>query len=354
MRPALLILAALCALGASAAHARAQDTFETVAGNTYQGSVVSNDGVSVEIQTTDGMTMKLPLEALTPETQYRLRRADTTDDAQSQLDLAEWCVTKTLYEEARIHFRKALAADPLMADKIKERVVVARATAAKELLARAKSLQASNQDQEARRILSLLVQELPLEEPAKEAARMLDEDTAKRKATVMDRSPAKASSGPAEGGAGEARRSDGEPFSDATRSLFEPIIKSYQKLLDANRVGLGKEGSGGIDEFEKALKESEKIRKEAEKLRPKGANDAEVTEALALVDTKLEEASVDTRLNIVNAYLLRTSYNQAADVVNKGLAEYPKNERLLQARNHVSAAANNGGGGDWVIGGRRG
>ena len=78
-------------------------------------------------------------------------------------------------------------------------------------------------------------------------------------------------------------------------------------------------------------------------------------EALALVDTKLEEAVVDVRVNLVDCYLMRTSYNQASDVVKAGMADYPKNEALRQAMNRVTAAAADGIGGDWVIvgGGRR-
>jgi hypothetical protein len=301
----------------------------------------------VELESGDGKKIKLPYDGLTPESQYGLERAKTGDDAKSQVGLAEWCVQKRLYEQARTHFRKALAADAGMSEEINAKVVVARKTASKELLARAKSLKETD-PRESRRLLSILVQELPLEEAAAEARTMLADDTTKRKSETLSRQ-SKPSAKPAEGGREPPKRASGDDFSEATVKLFQPVINSYQKMLDATQEGLLKGDSAGIKEFEKALKEGDKIRKVAEGLRPQGQDDEEISEALALVDSKLQEALVDVRMNLVDSYLLRTSYSQAADVVKEGLAEYPQDERLRQAMNRVTAAAADGIGGDWVI-----
>jgi hypothetical protein len=338
-------------LGAPAA--RAQDTLETSSGSKYTGKIVSNDGTSVEIETADGKKLKLPYDGLTPMSQYGLQLAKTTDDGQSQLDLADWCVGKTLYPQAKIHFRKALTVAPTMEDAIKAHLVIARKTAAEELLARGKRLQTAGKNQEARQVLSTIVQELPLEDAAKEASQLLAAETAQRKDTALKRAPKpSADKTPAPAA---PLRADGEPFSDATRALFDPIVDSYRKMLDATQDGLKKGSKSGEDDYEKALKEGDKIRRAADKLRPQGQTNPEIAEALDLVDTKLEEAEVDARINLANDYLIRTSYNNALEAVNLGLADYPKNERLLQARAQVGAASASNGGGDWVIvgGGRR-
>jgi hypothetical protein len=347
MRPAFPLLALTIGLLLSVPPLAAQELIETNSGSKYTGTIVSDDGTSIELETSSG-TMKLPWESLTLKTQYRLQRAKSGPDARSQLELAEWCVGKTLYEEARTHFRRALAADASMAEEINEKVVVARKTAADELLARARSLQDSN-PRESRRLLSALVQELPLEEAAKEAQQLLAADTEQRKEDTLTRARTPSPADAAGAAGGIPTRASGEPFSEQTVQRFEPIIVSYKKLLDATRDGLLKGGTGGIKEFEKALKEGEKIRKAAETIRPQAFQDEELTEAVALVDTKLEEALVDVRLNLVDNYMLRTSYKQAADVVQAGLAEYPRNERLRQAMDRVTAAAADNGGGDWVI-----
>ncbi len=352
-----LFAACLCLL-ASGPLVQAQDSLEALSGRTYEGKVISNDGTSVEIRTNEGATLKFPIEGLTLKTQYRLKLAETPADTKSRLDLADWCVGKTLYIEARTLFRKALASDEAMADEINARLDAARTTAATELLARAKSLSASGNSQEARRILSAMVQELPDEEASKEASQMLADETAQREQSALARKSARAagsSSAGGEPGAGSTvpLKEDGQPFSDATRALFQPVIDSYKRLLGATQTGLRKGGSSGIDDFEKALKEGDKIRKMAEKLQPQTANNDEVVEALALVDSKLEEAVVDVRINLVDNYLIRSSYKQAADVVQAGLAEYPKNESLRGAMNRVTAATSDDSGGGWIVGGGR-
>ena len=351
MRMTRLLLAATAAVLVAATSLAAQVTLETNSGSTYTGTIVSVDATSVEM-TAEGQAIKLPLESLTQVSQYRVKSSQTPADAKSQCDLAEWCVDKTLYEEARNHFRKALAADASMSEAINAKVVVARKKAANELLARAKSLQATKPG-EARRLLSAIVQELPLEDAAKEARQLLAAETAARKARPLDSDPKSKGGDGGEAPADAPKRDSGEPFSAETYKLFEPIIESYKKMLDATQEGLVKGDTSGLKEFESALKEGEKIRKANEKLRPQAKDNDEIAEAVARVDSKLEEADVDVRLNMVDSYLLRTSYNQAADVVKEGMAMYPKNESLRSAMGRVTAASSDNGGGDWVIVGRR-
>ncbi|MBM3984691.1 MAG: hypothetical protein FJ296_03205, partial [Planctomycetes bacterium] len=332
----LRVAAVALAVCLPCASAQEQEVLETQSGAKYAGKILSDDGKAVEIEMAGGATMKLNYPVLTPRSVYRLQVLRTGPTAHDQLALAEWCIPMKLYEEARVHYRKAIALDPDMKldEAVNASVAKARTAAANELLERGKGLQASSQKQEARRVLSLLVQELPEEPAAQEAATLLASETTQRKQDALSRKLAKLP----EPGPDAPRRADGEPFSDETRLLFLPVIEAYHKMLDATHDGLVKGGSGGIKELEQALREGEKIRKEADKIKAKEANSAEVAEALVLVDEKLEEAVVDARINIVDNYLLRNSYNQAGDVVREGLASYPQNPRLRQAMDRVTAA----------------
>ena len=47
----------------------AQDQLETVSGQVYEGKVISDDGNSVEFQTDEGMTLRIPHKNLTPLSQ---------------------------------------------------------------------------------------------------------------------------------------------------------------------------------------------------------------------------------------------------------------------------------------------
>jgi hypothetical protein len=128
-----------------------------------------------------------------------------------------------------------------------------------------------------------------------------------------------------------------------------PVIDAYKRMLDATQQGLASSKDGtSIKKYEKAIDEGQKARKAVDRVRTRAADDEELAEAVQLADHKIEEALVDARVYLSDAYLLRTSYKQAADVVKKGMAQYPKNERLRRANERVVAAANDDDGG-WVL-----
>ncbi len=339
----LLTVALVILVTATAVHAQDVDRVETNAGKLYEGTIVSDDGETVEFRTRAGMTLTLPYDSLTLKTRYRLRRDRTPDDADAQADLADWCVDQTLYEDAERHYRAALAADATKSDEINARIARARTKAANELLERAKSMQASNLKDDARMVLTTIVKELPLEPAAKEAAALLAGDNEDRKQSAFARRAELSRGAPAgelpPEGEREVRAS-GEPFSEAAYQTFGQVIEHYRSMLDNTHEGLvdGNQ-SGAIKSFEKALKDGDKARKEVEEIRPRGAGDEEIAEALALVDGKLEEAIVECRIHLADAYMLRESYNQAAEAVNKGLAEYPQNPRLRSAKDRLTMAA---------------
>ncbi len=348
-------LSALAVFVSLAVPASAQVTLELASGKTIEGRVVSDDGAEVEFEGKDGMTARLKYELLSPRGQLTLRALRTPDrDAKAQLALAEWCVTERLYEQARLHFRKALDADASMTEEITKRVAVARKTASKELLTRAKAEQKAGKDADARKLLTTIVQELPLEPAAEEAARLLAEHTAERKQNVMKprASAGRAASGE-DGGARGGADESGQWSADVLDTL-KPAIDLYHKMLDANQTGLtSKSQSTAINSFEKSLDDGKKARKAVDKVRGKAVAGDELSQALVVADDKLAEIMADTRIHLSDAYLLRTSYNQATEVVNAGLAEDPRNERLLAQRSRITSAASNNDGG-WIIGVGRG
>jgi hypothetical protein len=353
MRAVRLALSLIVSLG-FVTSATAQDQLTTVSGQVFDGKIISSDGTTVEFQTEEGMTMKLPVENLTPVSQYMLKRSQVSDTEESQLALAEWCVKETLYLEARRHYQMALKkATPEEKTEIDASIAKARTTAANELLERAKTLQENNRPEDARQVLVTIVQELPEEAAAKEASAMLEQDNDRKKASALKKPNTAA---PADGAAAPTgtppTRASGEEFSQEAQTLFAPVVKLYQSILDNTQKGLSSTNqSQSISAYQAALKDGDRARKEVDKLRPKGSTDAEVQEAVQLVDSKLESAIVDARIQLSNAYMLRSSYTQAADVVKAGLAEYPQNERLNQSMGTVISAQSNDswGGGGWII-----
>ncbi|MDG2150580.1 MAG: hypothetical protein P8N09_13770 [Planctomycetota bacterium] len=330
----------------------AQDQLETVSGQTYEGKVLSDDGNSVKFQTEEGMTLTLPHKNLTPLSQYMLRRANVGSDAASQQALAEWCVKHALYKEAQRHYQLALAADPGKSKQINASIAQARTDAGNELLQRAKTLQQRNRPEDARQVLSTIVQELPGEPAATEASTMLAADTAKRKSSALQRAaPATKNDTPANG---VPTRQNGEAFSAEAQKTFAPVVKLYHSILDNTQKGLSESNqSRSIKAFQQGLADGDKARQMLQQMRSSGSENSESTEATSLLNSKIESATVNCTIQLANAYMLRTSYNQAADVVKASMAVYPQNTQLNQTMDRVtSASSSDNVGGGWVI--RRG
>ena len=352
------LIAALTALALSAP-AAAQDRLETTGGRIYEGSILSSDDKSVEFQTGEGTTLRLPLEGLTPISRYRVRRAALADgDGPAQLALAEWCVDAVLYPQARIHYRRALDADAALSDEINASLKAARKQASEEVLQRAEGLAADGKLRESHELLTRLLQELPLEPASQKAAQLLAEETLQRKQAATALSGSKASSANApttRGGAANASGgSSGGRFSEETHKTLGSAVELYKKVLDKNQTGLTTSNqSSSIKSFEAALKDGDRAKKAVEKVRKANPDAAgELAEAMTLLDSKIIEATVDSRLHIADAYMLRGSYKQASDVLNAGLAQDPQNALLMRARERATMAASNNDLG-WAIGGRR-
>lgn len=296
---------------------------EMVSGKVWQGRVVSMEDTSVEITTTGGATMKLPLQNLTMESRYRIRRSRAdNDDAKSQMDLAFWCADHSLYMDARRHFRRAVDLDAALTPDINEKVAGYRTKAANEWLAQARQLQADGKPKEARRLLTRIVKELPLEDAAKDATALLADEhtehlTAARKTVVAE-------------------------HDDAVEAKLEPALKHYEKMLDETHKALlaGSKQGPAIKGFEAALKEGDRSKAALNGLFEGSREqlDGKLGAAVKGLEQKIADEMTQATIHLCDAYLMRGSYNDAADVVNKALANDPGNKDLQRAKGRVVAA----------------
>ncbi len=338
----ILLVAALLPTGLAQAASAQQVALETLTGGKFVGTVLADDGTTVKLRTGSG-EMGLPIGGLTPSSQFTLRRLKVGDDARALLALAEWCVDVALYPEARQTYKEALEADYLMEREIHESIAKARTRASRDVLQRAKDLQADGKHDESRALLTRLVQELPLEVASQEAAKLLADDLVERKAA--------ATKVPVQTPAGNGEQS--AQMSPEAQVMFAKAIERYHKMLDLEHKGLTTESqSTAIDLFQKALKELEAAYRDAQSARHGGHNPPpDLATVLTEIDRRYRESNADLRIHIADAYLLRSSYKQAADILNQGLAKDAQNPRLIAARERVTAAANSNDNG-WGFGGR--
>ena len=366
----------------------AQQRLEAVSGQVYEGQVLSDDGTTVEFKTTRGATLKLPYERLKDTSQYRLILARTGDDVDAQMDLADWCVDKVLYKEARRHYDRALdAAGDERADDVNARLDAARTKAGEELLARAKNLQATNKPNEAREVLTTILKELPLEEVAEEAAVMLQEDSGRQKRSMIGRDVADAGEDdqaaaddegadssddgatadrPVVGGrrpddpnadvdprsGRHAVRANGKFYTKRARKIMAPVVQHYYNMIDWTVAALVHPARrNAIELLQGVVLERKKMLTTLDSLRPQGETNEEIAEANALAERKTEEATVDAVGHLADMYMNQGSFDEAVAVVEEAVANYPRNEHLLRTQDRVNHATSSGG--RWVILGER-
>ena len=395
--PCCRLVLSLVFVGWLAGVSVAQQRLEAVSGQVYDGQVLSDDGTTVEFKTTRGATLKLPYERLKATSQYRLILARTGDDVDAQMDLADWCVDKVLYKEARRHYDRALdAAGDERADDVNARLDAARTKAGEELLARAKNLQATNKPNEAREVLTTILKELPLEEVAEEAAVMLQEDSGRQKRSMIGQDVADAAdadeSGQADadddvadadegadssndGSAADrpvvggrrpedpnadvdprsgrhAVRANGKFYTKRARKIMAPVVQHYYNMIDWTVAALVHPArKNAIELLQGVVLERKKMLTTLDSLRAQGETNEEIAEAIALAERKTEEATADAIGHLADMYMNQGSFDEAVAVVEDGVANYPRNEHLLRTQDRVGHATSSGG--RWVILGER-
>jgi thioredoxin-like negative regulator of GroEL len=344
-RTACRLATAILLMGALTDPTLAQDRVEVISGRVYEGEILSDDGETVEIETTSGTTLKLPYQHLTMASRYRLMRKRTPDDVDAQMDLADWCVEQVLYEEARRHFDAALAKDPARSDEVNARLDAARTKAGADSLSRAKALMAEGRDRDARELLGKILQQLPQEPVAKEAAALLEEEATEQKEELLGLDVLEANKG-VDGRAGKrAKRADGKEYSNRARQLMRPTVERYYNIIDwTTAAQVTNSQVNAIELLIGAIAEEPKMLQEADAMSARAETDPEIAEAIQLARLKAEEAVVEACVNLAQIYLLKHEYERAQEVVDGRIADYPDNVRLAHLKARINSAIASGQG----------
>lgn len=344
-RTALRLGIALLLVGTLTRPAPAQDRVEVLSGRVYEGEVLSDDGEAVEIRTTEGTTLKLPYEHLVLSSRYRLMRKRTPQEVDAQLDLADWCVEQVLYEEARRHFDAALAADPTQEDKVNARLDAARTRAGDDSLERAKAMLAQGREKDARELLGKILEQLPREPAAKEAAALLEDSSERRKQDMLGLDILEANKGADSRKGKPAVRADGKPYSARARQLMRPTVERYYNIIDwTTAAKVTNSQLNATELLTAAIAEGPKLLQEAEAMSERAESDPEIAEAIQLARLKTEEAVVDACVDLAQIYLTQQDFERASKLVDARIADYPDNVKLTRIKARINAALASGQG----------
>jgi YD repeat-containing protein len=318
-----LMLALLAVL---AAPSTAQEKIKLKGGKVVSGMATKYDAEKqvLSFRTDAGQDMTYTLDQLDARSVYLvLSSVMEKDNGKGQLQLANFARDAGLYEHAARRYGYAEEADASLKAEIDRARAELRRRAADYCLANARAAEAKGDGKEAQEWLALLLEKLPDEPQAAEAAAMV-EATYAREANARD---------------------------DALEQEFEELLKQdlkqgkarYDSMLERTRQGLtARNGSKSETLWKSAVEDGEVVLKEIDRVAKKHADVPEVQDGAARYRELTIDQLVDVHLHLASQYTTRTNLNAALKEANAALALDPKNGQALAARARIEQASNEG------------
>lgn len=319
---ALTGLTLFCLLASAAS---AQEQVKRKDGTVLKGRATAYDSAQhvLSFQTDDGQDLKLTLDELDKRSVYAVNSSLVKkDNAKGQLQLANYARDIGLYAHSGRHYNYAEKADPSMKAAIDVERARARKLAADFCMSNARAAIAKQDIKEAEKWLTLLVQKLPDEPQAAEAARLLEQHYLKERAARDDELEKK--------------------HSDLIQKDLKKGKEHYDRMIERTRDGLTARNSSKAQTLWKgAINDGETVLSELDRLAKKYADDAAIQEGAVKYRALTIAQMVDANLHLANDEVMKDSYNQAQKYVNAALALDPKNAEALAQRSRIETAKNN-------------
>ncbi len=317
-----LILAIMAALAASSA---AQENIKLKSGTVVNGRATAYDPKNevLSFRTADGQDKKYTMAELDGRSVYLVYSSVVPqENAKGQLQLANFARDAGLYQHAARRYGYAEKDPSLKADVEAARVVL-RQRAADSCMTNAKAAQAKGDAKEAQKWLSLILEKLPNEPQATEAAAMVQVDYA-REANARD----------------DALEKD---HAELLQSDLKKGKKAYDTMIERTRDGLtARNASASANLWKNALSEGDVVLKELDRLAKKYPDDAKVQDGAKKYRQLTIEQMVEVHMHMASQYTARSSFNEAMKEVNAALALSPQNEQVLAQRARIEQSANEG------------
>ncbi len=309
-------------------------------GSSVRGILREDDGLSIDLELSNGSTQTIAYDDLAPRSVYRLMKGRTSkSDAKALMELGNYTRDHGLYAYSKTHYQEALKADPEIRSQLEPEVQKLRDVASADLLKRAQEALRKGDEREAEKQLSRIINELP-NEPAADTARQMMGDLAAR--AQSQREAAEASS-------------PSENASAIEKALRSPQ-RRYNRAVEENRKGMvaSAGSSTATRHFERSFQEGERGRKDIDSTLKKNDDMTGLPEAARSLDKQLVDIMVTANLNLAGIAMSRTSFNKALNAVNEALLVDPGNREAISMKARIEDAAavsgiGNGWGG-WYLG----
>ncbi len=295
-------------------------------GTIVRGRATAYDDVKklLSFRTDDGQDKTYTLDQLDQRSVYMVNTSLVPETSgKGQLQLANYARDIGLYAHAARRYGLAEKADPSLKPEIDKERVILRKEAAVWCMNNANAAKAKGDTQEVERWLTILVQKLPNEPQAAEAATMLEQTYTQQRNARDD----------------ELEREHAELIQgDAKQAkmLYDRMIKRAQEGLTARSSQSEGLWNGSIADGKAVLKDIDRLQK-------KYASDPKVQDGAAKYRALTISQMIDVYMNLSSMYSVRTSFDQALRAANSALALDPGNETALAQRARVEAASSQSG-----------
>jgi tetratricopeptide (TPR) repeat protein len=330
MRPTIRTAAFLAALALLALPADA-GTFRLKNGTSVTGKVQRYDESTktLYVRTDAGQDVQYTLDQLDARSTYLVNASLVpADDAKAQLAVANFARDAGLYAHAVRRYGMAEKLDPTLKSTVDGEMTKLKRAAAEMCLKNARAAIAKNDIPEAERWLKALVEKLPDEPEAREAASLLEQRYTDARAAKMAAADKKSS--------------------DALKKDVEKGKKRYAEMVEKSKKGLqARGGSQAQGFFQGALADGKAVLSEIDAIEKK-YDDPRVRENVQSYRQAVIEEMVDVHLSMASLLTVRSDYQGALRDVNQALALDPKNERALSARARIEEASSQGWGRRWL------
>jgi len=299
-------------------------------GNTVRGVLVADNGLAIELRSTDGSTRTYTYDELDPRSVYRLMKGRAPKgNAAAQIEVGNYARDVGYYAHARRHYQQALDDDPAVQAQVDEAMATLRQAASQAELTAASDALTKGDSKTAEEHIAVILTEFPDEPAATSAAAMLGDMQAREASTT---------------------RSAPDRSAEVTRD-FAKAQKAYDKAVALNREGLlnTKKQSSALKSFGSAIESCESVQKDVASVLKKNPDSAPHRSYGKQLDGDAVALMVATNLDMVSIYMTRSDYQSALQSVNHALAVDPGNAEARQARARIETASSDDGWG-WGYG----
>jgi len=295
-------------------------------GTTVTGKAKSYDAEKKELSfhTDAGQDVTYTLDQLDGRTTY-LVNASLADknNGRGQLQLANYARDVGLYAHAARRYEYAEKADPSLKAEVEKERAIGRKLAAAYCLKTAQDYLAQGKVKDAEEFLTTLVQKLPNEPQAEEAAMLLEQHYKAERDARDDQLE--------------------KDHAELLQGDLKQGKKLYDRMIQRTQDGLtARNDSKAVNLWKDAIDDGKGVLKEIDKVAKKYADNPDVQAGAVKYRALTQNQMIDAHLHIASSSMVNSSYKEAQKQVNAALALDPKNGEALAMRARIEQATSEG------------